>query len=220
MFESDAIDHEIAAALDYAKLEGMNLGLLQKKKPAHSSNGTTELENGQGSVQEVTTMIPTRKGCEDANYTSISEDERHYEPPKGLFAQNNSAIFHAPVSPHPTAPERADATLPFGQQEKRVNIDSRKLGTLSDEIDYFTSCYIVDEQYEKVSMNKGTRRCGSEDVTHRPRALVPLRASVTTELGGTTAETKIQKNEGKLNTDSATKSSIRQQLQSRLQSRK
>ncbi len=191
MFESDVIDHEIAAALDYAKLEGMNLALLQQKKSAHSSNGTNEFGNGQGSIQEVNTMISTRKGCEDDNYTSIYEDERHYEPPKGLFAQNNSAIFHAPVSAHPTAPERADAILPFGQQEKRVNIDSRKLGTRTDEIDYFTSCYIVDEQYETVSMNKSTRRCGSEDDTHRPRALVPLQAGVTTELGGTTAETKI-----------------------------
>jgi hypothetical protein len=79
-------------------------------------------------------VIPTRKGCEDDNYKSIYEDERHYEPPKGLFAQNNPAIFHAPVSPHPTATERADATLPFGQQEKRVNIDSQKLGNLSDEM--------------------------------------------------------------------------------------
>jgi hypothetical protein len=206
MFESDAIDHELGAALDYAKLEGINHALLQQEKPAHSSNGTTELENGQRSVQEVTAMITTRKGCDDDNYTSIYEDERHYEPSKGLFVQNNPAILHEPVSPHPTALERADATLPFSQQEKRININSRKLGTLSDEIDYFTSYYIVDERYETVSMKKGTRRCVSEDDTHRPRALVPLRAGVTPEVR-TTAETKIQKNTGKVNTDSATKSS-------------
>jgi hypothetical protein len=34
VFQSDAIDHEIAAALDYAKLEGMNLALLQQEGPA------------------------------------------------------------------------------------------------------------------------------------------------------------------------------------------
>lgn len=63
MFESDAIDHNIAAALDYATLEGMNLALLRQKKRGYFSNGTAELKNGQESIQEVTTMIPTKKAA-------------------------------------------------------------------------------------------------------------------------------------------------------------
>ncbi len=97
--------------------------------------------------------------------------------------------------------------MPFGQQEKRVNIDSRNLGTLSDEIDYFTSCYIVDERYGTVSMNNGTRRCDLEDDTHRPRALVPLLHVSQLNLEKRLRKPKIQNNEGMLNTDIARKSS-------------
>lgn len=71
------------------------------EKPATSTSGTTKLENSQRPVQEVTTITPARKECEDDNYTSRYGDGMHFDPPKGPFAQNNPAVFHGPASSHP-----------------------------------------------------------------------------------------------------------------------
>jgi len=162
MLESDAMDSEIATALEHARLEGMSLAHLQQKRSAHSSKATFETDNGQRPVAEASTTTPKRVDCEDDNPASEYTDGSHCDPPQGPIVRSQPATFHRPVSPHSVAPERADGSLPFGQQEKQVNIDSRKLETRSDEIDYFTSFYYVDGQYETVNLNNSRRRIGSE----------------------------------------------------------
>jgi hypothetical protein len=147
--------------------------------------------------------------CEDDNPISEYADGGHCDPPKGPIVRSHPATFYGPASPHPIAPERADGSLPFGQQEKQVNLDSRKLETRSDETDYFTSYYYVDGQYETVDLNNSRRRIGSEADTRRPHVLLPLRASDTINLVGTTAGTKVRISEENSNTARATTSSSR-----------
>jgi len=101
-------------------------------------------------------LPPMKDIDEDGDSTSTYIDKAHYDTPNRPFAKKHPAIFHdhsieeyslkaKPIPPHPNAPERAEASLPFRRQEKRVNLDSRRLGTASDHTEYFTK-YIAGDQ--------------------------------------------------------------------------
>jgi hypothetical protein len=100
--------------------------------------------------------IPFKKEYHgDGPSKSTYIDKRHYDAPNRPFAQKYPEIFYGtvteysvvakPVQPHPNAPEKVDASTPVCQDEKKVNLDSRKLGTASDHTDYRTVCIAEDQ---------------------------------------------------------------------------
>ncbi|PMD63332.1 uncharacterized protein K444DRAFT_610177 [Hyaloscypha bicolor E] len=202
------LDLETAKHLEYLSLNGMDLAYLQQQRLVHCPKATFETDNDKRRIEQATTRITSRTGGGGDNPISAYPARRHYDHPQDHSRKDTQECTTDQYFPHPIAPESAGLSLPFSQQEQRVNRDRCEMGTRSNEVDYFTAYYHVGGHSETVNVNN---RVG-EDVssgadTQRPQVLSTQRTKDTIDPGNTTGDTKVQKPGAVLNTAGATKSS-------------
>jgi hypothetical protein len=202
------LDLETAKRLECLSLKSMDLAYLQQQRLVHCPKATIETDNGKRRIEQATTRITSRTGGGGDSPISTYPAGRHYGHSKDHSRKDTQKRTTDQYFRHPIAPESAGVSLPFSQQEQRVNRDRREIGTRSNEVDYFTAYYYVGGHSETVNTNN---RAG-EDVssgadTQDPQVLSTQRTKDTIDPGNTTGDTKVQKPGAVLNTAGATKSS-------------
>lgn len=183
------IDLGTARRLEYLSLGGVDLAHLQQQRSVYFSKATIETHNGEVQIEQATTSTADRAHGEDGNQRTKQSSMDQYFP-------------------HPLAPDPADRSLLYGQQEHRVSRDSRDRGTRSNEIDNYTTYFVVGNRRETIIMYNSTgTNIDSRVDTHEFQELSTPGTKDSIDLMTTTEDTNVQKIEGKLNKAGATRPS-------------
>ncbi|KAE9365354.1 hypothetical protein N431DRAFT_473415 [Stipitochalara longipes BDJ] len=183
-------------SLEYLSLIGLDLAYLQQQRLVRSTRASiAETDDGQRRTEQQITGAQTRINCEDDNPLSVYMDKLRRTAKQSSTDQSFS---------QPGALESTEEPVPFGQQESRLNRNSRALGTLSNEIDSFTSYYFIGDRKESSDVI-AHRKLGAG--TQQPQAIASSRPQNTTDPAYATKNTSGQESKNGLNVAKTTKSS-------------